>query len=122
MAARIDNGLVQLLTRTGLDWTAKYPSASRGACQHQRERPPISTASSAASTTQDCRASLTPKRRPTASAAFMSSITLSISCISAEWDVSSLPLIERKELLEPLVTNKPGLQFKGPTQATANSS
>jgi ATP-dependent DNA ligase len=25
MAARIDNGRVQLLTRTGLDWTGKYP-------------------------------------------------------------------------------------------------
>jgi ATP-dependent DNA ligase len=27
MAARIDNGRVQLLTRTGLDWTDKYTSA-----------------------------------------------------------------------------------------------
>ena len=27
MAARIDNGLPQLLTRTGLDWTDRYPSA-----------------------------------------------------------------------------------------------
>jgi bifunctional non-homologous end joining protein LigD len=27
MAARLDNGRVQLLTRTGLDWTGKYPSA-----------------------------------------------------------------------------------------------
>jgi bifunctional non-homologous end joining protein LigD len=27
MAARIENGRVRLLTRTGLDWTAKYPSA-----------------------------------------------------------------------------------------------
>jgi bifunctional non-homologous end joining protein LigD len=27
MAARIDNGRVQLLTRTRLDWTDKYPSA-----------------------------------------------------------------------------------------------
>jgi ATP-dependent DNA ligase len=26
MAARIDSGRVQLLTRTGLDWTGKYPS------------------------------------------------------------------------------------------------
>jgi bifunctional non-homologous end joining protein LigD len=26
MAARIDNGQAQLLTRTGLDWTHKYPS------------------------------------------------------------------------------------------------
>ena len=28
MAARIDNGRVQLLTRTGLDWTNKYPGAA----------------------------------------------------------------------------------------------
>ena len=27
MATRIDHGRVQLLTRTGLDWTDKYPSA-----------------------------------------------------------------------------------------------
>src|ERR1700722_9472950 len=27
MAARIDNGRVQLLTRTGLDWAARYPAA-----------------------------------------------------------------------------------------------
>ena len=26
MAARLDNGRMQLLTRTGLDWTDKYPS------------------------------------------------------------------------------------------------
>ena len=26
MAARVDNGRAQLLTRTGLDWTDKYPS------------------------------------------------------------------------------------------------
>jgi bifunctional non-homologous end joining protein LigD len=26
MAARIDNGRVQLLTRTGLDWSDRYPS------------------------------------------------------------------------------------------------
>ena len=27
MAARIDDGRAQLLTRTGLDWTDKYPAA-----------------------------------------------------------------------------------------------
>jgi bifunctional non-homologous end joining protein LigD len=31
----------------------------------------------------------------------------------ADWDVSNLRLIERKALLEPLVANKPGLQFNG---------
>ena len=29
------------------------------------------------------------------------------------WDISGLSLIERKALLEPLVSNKPGLQFNG---------
>jgi ATP-dependent DNA ligase len=29
------------------------------------------------------------------------------------WDISGLALIERKALLEPLVANKPGLQFNG---------
>jgi bifunctional non-homologous end joining protein LigD len=29
------------------------------------------------------------------------------------WDVSGLSLVERKGLLEPLVANKPGLQFNG---------
>ena len=28
MAARIDSGKVQLLTRSGLDWTAKYPATA----------------------------------------------------------------------------------------------
>jgi ATP-dependent DNA ligase len=31
----------------------------------------------------------------------------------ADWDTSKLPLVERKALLEPLVSNKPGLQFNG---------
>jgi ATP-dependent DNA ligase len=29
------------------------------------------------------------------------------------WDVSPLPLVERKALLEPLLANKPSLQFNG---------
>jgi ATP-dependent DNA ligase len=29
------------------------------------------------------------------------------------WDFSKLPLVKRKALLEPLVTNKLGLQFNG---------
>jgi ATP-dependent DNA ligase len=31
----------------------------------------------------------------------------------ASWDVSNLPLTERKALLEPLVVGQPGLQFNG---------
>ena len=63
--------------------------------------------------TPDCQASRKRRRRPTARAKCGSSITLSISLHLADWDVSKLPLIERKALLEPLVANKPGLQFNG---------
>ena len=48
MAARIDRGKVKLLTRSGLDWTAKYP-ARRRRSPSSRSSPPISTANSAAS-------------------------------------------------------------------------
>src|SRR6202034_849852 len=60
-----------------------------------------------------CRASPIPRRPPTASAACISSTTPSIFCILSGWDVSGLPLVRRKELLESLVANKPGLQFNG---------
>jgi hypothetical protein len=46
-----------------------------------------------------------------------------ISCtLGGRPDVSRLPLIERKTLLEPLVANKPGLQFNGHEMVTASSS
>jgi len=45
IAARIDQGAVQLLTRSGLDWTAKYPATGS---RSSRSNPPISMASSAA--------------------------------------------------------------------------
>src|SRR6476661_10980189 len=38
MAARIDHGRAQLLTRTGLDWTDKYPAAV-AALANVEERP-----------------------------------------------------------------------------------
>jgi bifunctional non-homologous end joining protein LigD len=47
MAARLDHGRVQLLTRTGLDWTDKYPRTIT-ALANVNARPPTSTANSAA--------------------------------------------------------------------------
>jgi hypothetical protein len=40
MAARIDNGRAQLLTRTGLDWTDKYPSAIAALSKPRNHAPP----------------------------------------------------------------------------------
>ncbi|MGA8760689.1 MAG: hypothetical protein WB611_31065 [Stellaceae bacterium] len=44
--ARLDRGDVRLLTRTGLDWTGKYPRLRRRRVRFPRGTP-ISTASSA---------------------------------------------------------------------------
>jgi ATP-dependent DNA ligase len=112
MAARIDNGRVQLLTRTGLDWTAKYPSAV------------------AALETLNVKAAYLDGELCGVDDAGLPSFAQTQAATDGErdvhlvyyafdllhiggWDVSGLPLVERKALLEPLVSNKPGLQFNG---------
>ena len=111
MAARIDRGQAQLLTRTGLDWTDKYPSVVAALAQFGRRRP-ISTANCAASATMACRAFRRPRRRATASAACASSFTLSTSCILTGATPPACRSIERKALLEPLVAGhaRPAVQ------------
>jgi bifunctional non-homologous end joining protein LigD len=112
MAARIDNGRVQLLTRTGLDWTAKYPSAAAALAKVNVKTAYLdgelcgvdeaglpSFADTQAATDGECSVRLV----------YFAFDLLHIG----GWDISSLTLLERKALLEPLVTNKPGLQFNG---------
>ena len=48
MHARLDRSAVRLLTRTGLDWTPKYPTIAAAVASLAASRP-ISTASCAAS-------------------------------------------------------------------------
>jgi ATP-dependent DNA ligase len=112
MAARIDNGRVQLLTRTGLDWTAKYPSAIAALADVRVKTayldgelcgvddaglPSFAQTQAATDGERDAR---------------LVYYVFDLLHING-WDVSALPLIERKKLLEPLVANKPGLQFNG---------
>jgi DNA ligase D-like protein (predicted ligase) len=112
MAARLDNGRVQLLTRTGLDWTHKYPSAA------------------AALTNVNVKTAYIDGELCGVDEAGMPSFSQTQAATDGErgvhvvyyafdllhvggWDLSSLQLIQRKALLEPLLTNKPGLQFNG---------
>src|ERR1700727_383887 len=112
MAARIDNGRVQLLTRTGLDWTAKYPGAIAafvnvnvktayldGELCGVDERGLPSFPHTQAATDAELEVRLV----------YYAFDLLHIG----GWDVSGLSLVERKALLEPLISNKPGLQFNG---------
>jgi DNA ligase D-like protein (predicted ligase) len=112
MAARLDNGRVQLLTRTGLDWTHKYPRAA------------------AALTNVNVKTAYIDGELCGVDEAGMPSFSQTQAATDGErgvhvvyyafdllhvggWDLSSLQLIQRKALLEPLLTNKPGLQFNG---------
>jgi DNA ligase D-like protein (predicted ligase) len=112
MAARIDNGVAQLLTRTGLDWTGKYPSVIAALSNLN-----VKTAYLDGELCGVDAAGLPSFAQTQAATDGEREVRLVFCAFDilhiAGWDVSNLPLIERKALLEPLVTNKPGLQFNG---------
>ena len=112
MAARIDKGRAQLLTRTGLDWTDKYPSTIAALANVTAKTAYIdgelcgideaglpSFAQTQAATDGERGARL---------------VYYAFDLLHLDGrDVSALPLLERKSLLEPLTADKPGLQFNG---------
>jgi DNA ligase D-like protein (predicted ligase) len=112
MAARIDNGRVQLLTRTGLDWTAKYPSAIAALANVN-----VKTAyldGELCGVDEKGLPSFAHTQAATDGERGVHVVYYAFDLLHlAGWDVSSLSLVKRKELLEPLVANKPGLQFNG---------
>jgi DNA ligase D-like protein (predicted ligase) len=112
MAARIDNGRVQLLTRTGLDWTGKYPSAIAALANLN-----VKTAYIDRELCGVDDAGLPSFAQTQAATDGERGVHLVYYAFDllhlGGWDISGLSLIERKELLLPLVTNKPGLQFNG---------
>ncbi|MBV9910536.1 MAG: non-homologous end-joining DNA ligase [Hyphomicrobiales bacterium] len=112
MAARIDNGRVQLLTRTGLDWTDKYPAAVAAVANVKAKTAYIDgelcgvDAAGLPSFAQTQAATDGERGVHTVYYAF------DLLHVGG-WDISNLELLKRKELLEPLVANKSGLQFNG---------
>src|SRR5580693_9626927 len=112
MAAHIDDGRVQLLTRTGLDWTDKYPSAIAALANLN-----IKTAYIDGELCGVDEAGLPSFAQTQAATDGERGVHLVYYAFDllhlGGWDVSNLPLVERKALLEPLVSNKPGLQFNG---------
>jgi DNA ligase D-like protein (predicted ligase) len=112
MAARIDNGRVQLLTRTGLDWTHKYPSAATALANLN-----VQTAYLDGELCGVDAAGLpgfAQTQAATDGERGVHVVYYAFDILHLDgWDVSSLALIERKAILEPLVSNKLGLQFSG---------
>ena len=112
MAARIDNGLVQLLTRTGLDWTGKYPSVIAALANLN-----VKTAYLDGELCGVDDAGLPSFAHTQAATDGESGARLVYYAFDLlhldDRDISKLPLIERKALLEPLIVGKLGLQFNG---------
>jgi bifunctional non-homologous end joining protein LigD len=112
MAARFDNGRVQLLTRTGLDWTAKYPAAAAALAGVN-----VKTAYLDGELCGVDEAGLPSFARTQAATDGERGVHVVYYAFDllhiGGWDISGLTLRERKALLEPLVANKPGLQFNG---------
>src|SRR5271170_2447974 len=112
MAARIDNGRVQLLTRTGLDWTNKYPSAIAALANVR-----VKTAYIDGELCGVDEAGLPSFAQTQAATDGERGVHLVYYAFDLlhvdDRDVSTLQLIERKALLEPLVKDKLGLQFNG---------
>src|SRR6202453_4032876 len=112
MAARIDNGRVQLLTRTGLDWTAKYPSAIAALANVKVKNAYID--GELCGVDVKGLPSFAQTQAATDGERGVHLVYYAFDLLHlGGWDVSNLQLIERKALLEPLVRNKPSLQFNG---------
>ena len=112
MAARIDNGRVQLLTRTGLDWTAKYPSAVAALANLKVKTAYID--GELCGVDHDGLPSFAHTQAATDGESGARLVYYAFDLLHLDGrDVSRLPLIERKALLEPLIAGKLGLQFNG---------
>jgi DNA ligase D-like protein (predicted ligase) len=112
MAARIDNSRAQLLTRTGLDWTDKYPSAVM-ALANVRARTAYLDGELCGVDDAGL-PSFAHTQAATDGERGVRLVYYAFDLMHLDGrDVSGLSLIERKALLEPLIADKPGLQFNG---------
>jgi DNA ligase D-like protein (predicted ligase) len=112
MAARIDNGRVQLLTRSGLDWTHKYPTAVSALANLNVQTGYLDGELCGVNAAGLPGFAQTQAATDGERGVHVVYYAFDILHLDG-WDVSSLALIERKAILEPLVLNEPGLQFSG---------
>ena len=112
MAARIDHGRVQLLTRTGLDWTDKYPSAIAALANLNAKTAYID--GELCGVDDAGLPSFAQTQAATDGERGVPLVYYAFDLLHLDGrNVSALPLIERKALLEPLIADKLGHQFNG---------
>jgi DNA ligase D-like protein (predicted ligase) len=112
MAARIDHGHAQLLTRTGLDWSDKYPSVIAALPNVKAQTVYID--GELCGVDDSGLPSFAHTQAATDGERGVRLVYYVFDLVHLDGrDISTLPLIERKALLEPVVADKPGLQFNG---------
>jgi DNA ligase D-like protein (predicted ligase) len=110
MAARIDRGQAQLLTRTGLDWTDKYPSVVAALAQTRAKTAYLD--GELCGVGDDGLPSFSQTRAASDGERGVRLVYYAFDLLHLDGrDTASLPLIERKALLEPLTAGTPGLLF-----------
>jgi DNA ligase D-like protein (predicted ligase) len=112
MAARVDNGRAQLLTRTGLDWSDKYPSVIAALVNVNAKTAYLD--GELCGVDEAGLPSFAETQAATDGERGVRLVYYAFDLLHLDGrDVSRLTLIERKALLEPSIADKPGLQFNG---------
>jgi DNA ligase D-like protein (predicted ligase) len=112
MAARIDHGRAQLLTRTGLDWREKYPSAMAALANVKAKTAYLDGELCGVDDTG--LPSFAHTQAATDGEPGVRLVYYAFDLLHLDGrNVSALPLIERKALLEPLIADTLGVQFNG---------
>jgi ATP-dependent DNA ligase len=112
MAARIERGRATLLTRTRLDWSTKYPSLLT-ALKAVRAKSAYFD-SELCGVGEDGLPSFAETQAATDGARGVRLVFYAFDLLHIDGrDTTRLPLLERKALLEPILAEKPGLQFNG---------
>jgi ATP-dependent DNA ligase len=112
MAARIERGKAQLLTRTGLDWSVKYPSLLTALAAVRAKTAYLD--GELCGVGDDGLPSFAETQAATDGARGVRLVFYAFDLLHLDGrDTGRLPLIERKALLEPIVAGLPCLQFNG---------
>jgi bifunctional non-homologous end joining protein LigD len=110
MAARIEGGRAALLTRTGLDWTDRYPGALTALAALRVKSAYLD--GELCGVGDDGLPSFAETQAATDGARGARLVFYVFNLLHIDGrDMARLPLIERKALLEPIVAGIPGLQF-----------
>jgi ATP-dependent DNA ligase len=112
MAARIDRGRAKLLTRTGLDWSAKYPAMQTPLAATRAKTAYLD--GELCGVGADGLPSFAETQAATDGERGARLVLYAFDLLYLDGrDTAALPLIERKAVLEPVADGIPGLQFNG---------